>query len=567
MFGREAVLVTRQFATTSCALVVALVAASCGGSETDSPSAGQLAEPGDASVADQNEPIETVEPVALAFVDTSQGSKMAISVAPNEAGIKWIDMTLDDHDQVSAILVEADDERISIVLEDDRFTMRVENADVVVAGQMGDDAVTIVAEGQMTRVPVDLSFEAPTTNGGELEQGANIGLTPPVQVASYIAGADATSLEYMVDRPLSITGTARIEVSAEATDGPVGFLPIVTQCSGSAAATSVVTSCAPAGDDVIVTVELPIVRDQGRQALKEEHLGIFASRERCEAWAKHVRSIGTLNTVLSAAMIQAIEKVIKNPVLAKAVAFRLKIVAGVMGAAYARSGTVPCGTITVADDLVKDYRDASADFTVEAAITGEHLVNMTTGDGSHDENVTFSTETVSVLPFSASPSASVVLTATRSGTGDETSDEAATDDQAEPARATSGRWSGSGTFVNDSESLSTSYDGEATIELSDGVYSMVYEVISVSTDQGHTGCVTTTTTSGESMATPDENGRLLFEGAADRHILSDCKFYESSGGEVFETTERTVVGLLLEADVISLDLLPATSIEMAWAPL
>jgi len=556
--------VTRRFKLISCALVLALVAASCGGGEPDSSSADPLADPGDAAVADLD---ETVEPVALAFVDSSQGSKMAISVAPNDAGIKWIDMTLDDQDQVTSVLVEADGERISIALDDDRFMMRFETADVAVSGRLGDDSVTVVSDGEILTAPMDLSsFEQTANDGGEeLEEGAGVRLTPSVKLAGYSAGAGtgSSSLEYIIDRPLSVTGRVAIDVYAEATDGPVEVLPVVTQCSGSGSATTSATSCAPGTDNVVVTVEIPIARDAGFQALKEEHLGIFASRERCEAWSKHVRLIGTLNTALSAAMAKAVEKVLKNPLVGKALAANIKLTATVMAAVYARSGTVPCGTITVADGLVKDYRAANADFTVDLSITGIPFITVTDNDGAEGEAISLSTETLSVLPFSTTSSASVVLTATRTGSGDE----ATADEQSEPARATSGRWSGSGTFLNDSESLSSAHEGEATIELSDGVYSIVYEIVSVTTDKGHSACVTTTTTTGESTATPDENGRLLFETAADRHIVSDCKFYESSGGEVFKTTEQTMVGVLLEGDAISLNLVPQTSVEMAWTPL
>lgn len=129
-------------------------------------------------------------------------------------------------------------------------------------------------------------------------------------------------------------------------------------------------------------------------------------------------------------------------------------------------------------------------------------------------------------------------------------------------RAASGRWTGSATETHDSESRSKTYDGTATVELRDGVYALEYRILSESQELGHDACSSTTLTTGEGSASPTDNGRLVFVGDAHVELVSDCPFYESSGGVRNETTESTKVGYLLDDDVLRLDLLPQTAIEM-----
>ena len=155
--------------------------------------------------------------------------------------------------------------------------------------------------------------------------------------------------------------------------------------------------------------------------------------------------------------------------------------------------------------------------------------------------------------------------------GNESSNAESADDSTTPTTsapaATSGRWSGSASELHESESRTTQYEGSATIELQNGVYSLVFEITSNSTNFDHVGCSTSTLNQGEATAQPEEYGRLLFVSVAARQIDSDCPFYESSGGHVEETTDPTYVGYLLDSDMIRLDLLPQTPIEMAWTPL
>lgn len=128
-----------------------------------------------------------------------------------------------------------------------------------------------------------------------------------------------------------------------------------------------------------------------------------------------------------------------------------------------------------------------------------------------------------------------------------------------PTHATTGRWSGETTHAG-SRSV---YEGSATIELRDGIYTLDFFIASDSDD----GCSTSTVMEGEASATPNENGRLVFISQTVRQIASDCKFYESRGGYVEEEVEYNITGYLLDDDVLRLDLLPGSSFEMDWEPL
>lgn len=125
-----------------------------------------------------------------------------------------------------------------------------------------------------------------------------------------------------------------------------------------------------------------------------------------------------------------------------------------------------------------------------------------------------------------------------------------------------GLWSGTDSYVREGESSTTTWDGTATIERRGDVYTLVYEITQFSQNFDHDSCSSTSVTTGAASATPEENGRLVFVGEATTDITSDCKFYESSGGKAQEVGERSTVGYLMEGDVIRLDLLPASHIEM-----
>lgn len=135
-----------------------------------------------------------------------------------------------------------------------------------------------------------------------------------------------------------------------------------------------------------------------------------------------------------------------------------------------------------------------------------------------------------------------------------------------PSRATSGTWSGSASDASESESRTSQSEGSATIELRDGVYHLSFDITSDSVSLGHDSCSTSSVFDGEASAEPNESGRLVFTTDVVRQIASDCPFYEKDGGYVEEEAEYSIVGYLLDDDVIRLDLLPGSSIELDHTP-
>ncbi len=125
-----------------------------------------------------------------------------------------------------------------------------------------------------------------------------------------------------------------------------------------------------------------------------------------------------------------------------------------------------------------------------------------------------------------------------------------------------GLWTGKDSHVHESETTTTSWDGEATIERRGETYTLVYEITKFSQNSDHDSCSSTSVTTGEGTAIPEEYGRLLFLGIATTDITSDCEYYKASDGKAQEVGEHTTVGHLMDGDVIRLDLLPASHFLM-----
>ena len=513
-------------------------------------------------------PVE-VEVIAAAFVDTEPSSTLALSVGPNDAGIDWIDLSLDADDQVTSIEVVAGDDRITIVGGDDGVSVSSRATGFWVDARVGDGEITLVSAEGATTIPAD----GPVPIEPDADGAARRSPVEFVTAAWRASAGEETPWTYMVDRPLSVVETVDVAVAADldgeriAPSGSPPWLPTVAGCAGSPEST-VSFTCAPGVDSIAVRAEVPIPEESGYQGWKEGKLGIFASEARCEQWRGFAGTLDRIATTYGAAVSSWVGT--KQPQIGLVLTGVFWLVDQTV---MARINSVPCSTITVADELIEEYRDANAGFTVDLAVSGTPLASYSGGED--DPTLAFSTESIAVQPFATPGAATVVLAATSSD-GAETADadaeaeadggDEAPSEDAEPTRATSGVWTGTDTYSSPGESSSSEYVGSATVVLADGVYTVTYEITHDSFTHGHDACSSHTVTKGEASGPAEDNGRIVFIGQASVVTESDCRFYESKGGRVEETTERAVTGYLLDDDVMRLDLLPASSIEMPWTP-
>lgn len=532
--------------------VVVLGTASCGGGESaDAPATTSSAlgtesadAPDDVETEDST-PVGPVEIVAAAFVDSASTSHLALSLGPNDTGVDWIDVPLDADDQGTGLEVAAGDDRITIVGDDGRLSLWSQATGFWVDVQVGDDGVLTFTSEEGSE-SVDVAPSEPDAQGA----GARVGQGDEFMTAAFRATPDEeTPWTYMVDRPLSVTETVEVAVIADLDGqrieptGPTSWLPTVESCTGSAEP-SVTYTCRPAADSISVRAEAPIPEETGIQGWKEGQLGVFASRKRCEQWRGFAGGLDRLVTTYGTAVTTWVST--KQPQIGLLLTGAFWVIDQTV---MANISSVPCTSITVADELVEQYRGANAEFTVDLSVSATPLVSYSGGtDGSTLE---FSTEEIALQPFADAAARTIVLTAT--------------DPAAAEAALTSGVWTGSDTSSTSSESRSSEYAGSATVELADGVYTVSYEITQNSVELGHTSCTSDTVTTGEASGRANDTGRILFEGEASVVTVSDCPFYESRGGRVEDTMERTLTAYLLDGNVLRLDLLPGQSFEMEWS--
>lgn|GEM_PF-4561569 len=374
------------------ASVIALLVVGCGGGEANDDGTGAT-EP---TVAGTAAASVAVELTALAFVDTSLGSTLAVSVGPNDAGIDWVDIGLVE-DRIASIVMARSDERAALYIEGENFYFTA--AGVAASGRLGGSEIVVVTADGASVEQIDASSRrlpsgAPGASRGATEGWEPVGLVSPLRDESVDA---QESLEYMVDRPVVVTQSVDVPVSA-VVDGAVidpttltGFALLVEGCTAgpSSMGGPPSASCAPASPSrLVVTTEVPL---PPADSWKEEHLGIFASRERCEAWATLNGNVGTIVNWLGYGLATKVGSV--EP----AAGTLMSGVTAALSQVFSATGSVPCGTITVADELIEEFTSANTDVPVALSVSGDSF------------EYAFDAARIEVYPFAAVQPAPLVL--------------------------------------------------------------------------------------------------------------------------------------------------------------
>ncbi|MCB9484217.1 MAG: hypothetical protein H6675_09425 [Dehalococcoidia bacterium] len=357
-------------------LFLAATVIACGGGEPAEP-ADTTATATVAAATPDLDGVGDVEATALAFLDSSLGTTLAISVAENDAGLQWIDVALDEAGDIKLLTAQTEDGLLAISLEGDAFTITAPEHDLVVRGIVGASEVTVIRGGEATALPVDATASRDGHTGGWWPTSYD----PPATIDPSVRRQEANPLEYVINRPTRITSEVVVDVATETADGfldpiadAIGFGLTAGCAADTSGLGSLYYSCQPISDSqvtVTTQVELPTPENwQGRNQ-------VFASRERCEAWVSYINKHRSAWSFVGLAVAPALG--LADPWAA----ISTKVTAGAMGWVLNRSASVPCGTITVADEYVNEQIAAHRGLTIRldvSAVAYEWSFSTDSGD-------------------------------------------------------------------------------------------------------------------------------------------------------------------------------------------
>lgn len=349
-------------------------------------------------------------PVAVAFVEADDAITMVIAAGPNEAGVESIDLSQGADAGPQVVIRTTEGDVVSNFRADGIGSTRFPDGSVV-STQPAGDGVDLLLNSELVshfsaaeldaaqRQFDDDLADAISSNADEANENA-MSLVDPLglrSMARSVLGQEENPLEYFVDRPVRINASVTVGVQYLA-DDPVAFAEaahfgIIHTQQG--CELPVCSSGPIDGSAVRVTA----VAETPPPTEARESIGIFASRERCEAFrglnSDIASTLGWANFLAPAPYAAAAQRTTDLAVASRMnhIAAVLTVATFVAGQVFSKPASVPCGVIAVADELVRNTAAQNAGKSVEISVTSA------ANDPDTLDAFTFSTETIKVFPF------------------------------------------------------------------------------------------------------------------------------------------------------------------------